>query len=178
MSKRIEATITCPNCAKQFLFTLYRTIWGEYEENKKLVLSDQINVSVCPSCKTRTKIPYPFMYVDVKKQFAIWWEPEYDSQIDKDALDYAKIFGDGNFYHKAPRIKNWEEFKKLVIKYDSGELKANSIRLSQPQQEEFTNLMKSALKDLQKKNKKGSGCLSTMIFLLTITAIIIYESFK
>lgn len=33
MSKRVDATITCPKCGKQYPVKLYRTIWGEYEEN-------------------------------------------------------------------------------------------------------------------------------------------------
>ena len=35
MSKRVEAKITCPNCDHQFDFTLYRSIWGEYSENRE-----------------------------------------------------------------------------------------------------------------------------------------------
>jgi hypothetical protein len=178
MSKRIEANITCPNCGNQFPFTLFRTIWGEYDENKELVLSDQINVAICPSCKSRTKIEYPFMYVDVKKQFAVWWEPVNDPQIDQDAIGYAKMFGEGNFYHKAPRIKNWEEFKRIVRRYDSGELKANPIKISQQQQEEFTGMMKGMLKDMKKQNKKNSGCLSIFVFIFLLIGIALYGAAK
>ena len=31
MSKRVDATITCPGCGRQYPVKLYRTIWGEYE---------------------------------------------------------------------------------------------------------------------------------------------------
>lgn len=58
MSKRIEAKISCPGCVNQFDFTLYRTIWGEYPENRELVMSDKINVATCPNCKKATKLPY------------------------------------------------------------------------------------------------------------------------
>ena len=178
MSKRIEANITCPNCGNQFPFTLFRTIWGEYEENKQLVLSDQINVATCPSCNSRTKIEYPFMYVDVKKQFAVWWEPVSDSQIDQDAIGYAKMFGEGNFYHTAPRIKNWEEFKRIVRRYDSGELKANPIKINQQQQEAFKGVMKGMLKDMKKENKKNSGCLGVFLFLFLLFGTALYGAAK
>jgi transcription elongation factor Elf1 len=58
MSKRLEAKITCPNCNHQFDFTLYRSIWGEYPENRDLVMSDRINVATCPSCGVATKLDF------------------------------------------------------------------------------------------------------------------------
>jgi len=67
MSKRIDAKITCPNCSHQFDFTLYRSIWGEYPENRELVMSDKINVATCPSCKKSTKLAYPFIYTNAKQ---------------------------------------------------------------------------------------------------------------
>lgn len=176
MSQRIEASITCPNCGHIFPFSLYRSIWGEDEQNKELVLSDRINVAACPSCLSKTKIEYPFLYVDVRKQFAVWWEPEYDPQIDKDSMAYAKMFGEGNYYQKAPRVKNWDEFKKVVKQYYSEELKANPIKLSQNQMDEFSGRLSNMIKDLEKKNKKNSGCLSSVILLLVVFGISLYET--
>jgi transcription elongation factor Elf1 len=174
MSKRIEATITCPKCSFQFNYTLFRTIWGEHEANKNLVLSDKINVATCPSCGTSTKLQYPFMYVDVDKKFAVWWEPYYDAQIDSDSVQYAKMFGEGNFYHKAPRIKDWHEFKSTVLKYDSGELKANPLQISNDQKQAFEGALKGMIKDLEKKNKKNSGCLGVFVFLIGLSSLIVY----
>jgi Zn ribbon nucleic-acid-binding protein len=69
MSKRIEAKITCPNCSNQFDFTLYRSIWGEYPENRELVMTNQINVASCPSCNHATKLQYPFIYTNANQHF-------------------------------------------------------------------------------------------------------------
>ncbi len=118
------------------------------------------------------------MYVDVKKQFAVWWEPVSDSQIDQDAIGYAKMFGEGNFYHTAPRIKNWEEFKRTVRRYDSGELKANPIKINQQQQEAFKGVMKGMLKDMKKENKKNSGCLGVFLFLFLLFGTALYGAAK
>jgi transcription elongation factor Elf1 len=172
MSKRIELKITCPNCNTEYQVTVFRTIWGEHEENRNLVMTDKINVVTCPSCHHKIKVPYALMYVDIKKQFAVWWEPAYDAQIDADAIGYAKMFGEGNFYQKAPRIKDWEEFKNTINKYYSGELKANPIKVSPKQEEAFKGLMEGMLKDLKKQNKKKSGCLVMFAFLLIIIATI------
>lgn len=173
MSQRIEANITCPICGNNFPFTLYRSIWGEDEQNKELVLSDRINVTTCPSCKSKTKIEYPFLYVDVQKQFAVWWEPHYDLQIDKDSMAYAKMFGEGNYYQKAPRIKDWDEFKKVINQFYSGELNANPITLSQNQMDEFSGRLSNVLKDLEKNNGKNKGCLGSVIFTLLVFGILL-----
>ena len=85
MSKRIEAKITCPRCKHQFDYTLFRSIWGEYPENRELIISDKINVAKCPSCGDSTKLVFPFIYTNAKQHFAVWWEPEYDPQIDKNS---------------------------------------------------------------------------------------------
>ena len=95
MSKRIEAKITCPNCSNQFDFTLYRSIWGEYPENRELVMTNQINVATCPSCNHSTKLQFPFIYTNANQHFAVWWEPEFDAQIDSDSKGYAKMMGEG-----------------------------------------------------------------------------------
>jgi Zn ribbon nucleic-acid-binding protein len=123
MSKRIEAKITCPNCSNQFDFTLYRSIWGEYPENRELVMTNQINVASCPSCNHATKLQYPFIYTNANQHFAVWWEPEYDAQIDSDSAGYAKMLGEGNYLATAPRIKSWSEFKNTILKFENGELK-------------------------------------------------------
>jgi Zn ribbon nucleic-acid-binding protein len=125
MSKRIEAKITCPNCTNQFDFTLYRSIWGEYPENRELVMSNQINVATCPSCNYSTKLQYPFIYTNADQHFAVWWEPEFDPQIDSDSKAYSKMMGEGNYLASAPRIKSWGEFKETILKFENGQLKGN-----------------------------------------------------
>lgn len=174
MSKRLDATITCPKCSFQFNYSLFRTIWGEHDVNKDLVLSDRINVAPCPSCKTSTKLQFPLMYVDGKKGFAVWWEPHYDPQIDKDSEAYAKMFGEGNYYHKAPRIKDWEVFKQTVKLYDSGELKAQPLKISNQQKNEFEGVLKNLVKDLEKKNKKNSGCFGIFLIIVGLITGITY----
>ena len=175
MSKRLEAKINCPACGHQFDFTLYRTIWGEYPENRELVMSNKINVATCPSCKKETKLEFPFMFTNAKEQFAVWWEPKFDSQIGKDSEGYVRMLGAGNYLATAPRIKDWNEFKNTILKFERGELKAKPATLSK----EMEDQMQGFLKHLQSQNKKkNSGCLGNFLVLISLGASIVYGILK
>lgn len=171
MSKRIEAQITCPSCSHQFNFTLFRSIWGEHDVNRELVMSDKINVATCPSCHQSTKVPFPFIYTNADKHFAVWWEPEFDAHIDNDIDGYNKLLGNGNYLAAAPRIKNWNDFKNTILKFERGELKANPGVASQEMQDQ----MQGFLKHIQQKNakKKSSGCLGVVLIILFVSGAIL-----
>lgn len=162
MSKRVDATITCPKCGKQYPVQLFRTIWGEHEENRNLVMNDEINVPKCPHCGFSFKAPYPFMYVDVKEGFAVWWEPQYDSGIDSDAQGYARMFGPNSYYAKAPRIADWEKFKQVIQEYYQGKLVGGKIE----------KMDIDALKILVQPKQKKSGCLGMMLALLLMPLLL------
>ena len=161
MSKRVEVRITCPRCNHRFDYTLYRSIWGEHPENRKLVMSDEINVATCPSCGTSTKLHYPFFYThSAEPFFAVWWEPEHDPQIDSESKEYTRTLGEGNYLATAPRIKDWNDFKKTILKYERGELKAKEGVPS----EELRSQMQGFLKHIQgKKPKETEKWLSRCI---------------
>ena len=150
MSKKLEATITCPHCGREYPATLYRTIWGEYEENRSMVMEDKINVLTCPHCQFSFKAPFALMYVDIKANFAVWWMPHNDPQVEEDTVAYKKMFGERSFYATAPRIQDWEEFKQTVNRYYSGELVGGPV--------EKLDLGSSF-------NKKG-GCLGVAVLLM------------
>lgn len=118
MSKQVEVSITCPGCKNKFKTSLFRTLWVEYQENKDLVLYDRINLFTCPSCKSSARVKFPFLCTNVKKGFALWYEPYHDPEIDKDIAQYAAHFGTSSFYALAPRIKDWNEFKKRLIEME------------------------------------------------------------
>jgi len=109
-------------CGHIYNVDVYRTIWGEYPENRELVMQDKINVYTCPVCGFSFKGDTALMYVDAKKGFAVWWEPTHDPQIDKEIPLYDASMGKGNYYSTAPRVKNWEEFKSTIIKFENSEL--------------------------------------------------------
>ncbi|NPD81188.1 hypothetical protein HPS57_04265 [Prevotella sp. PINT] len=158
MSKLIDATIKCPKCGKEYPVKLFRTIWGEHETNRNLVMNDEINVCTCNSCGFSFKASYPFMYVDVKEGFAVWWEPFHDNGIDADTAGYAKMFGAGSYYATAPRIANWETFKETIQKYYRGELKGGKI-------EKYDI---SALTNGKQPSNKG--CLTLIVFFVIFCA--------
>ena len=165
MSKRIEAKITCPNCSHRFDYTLYRSIWGEYTENRELVMSNQINVATCPSCKTSTKLIYPFIYTNAKQCFAVWWEPYYDAQIDKDAEGYKNMLGAGNYLATVPRIKDWSEFKETIIKFENGILKGNRGTISKDMHQQIQGFLESIRNS---NSKQKSGYLGEILLFLEV----------
>lgn len=120
MSKLVKIAIECPKCSHQYTGDFFRTIWGENEANRSMVMEDRINIAKCPSCGHQFHLPLAMMYVDVQKGFAVWWEPNHDPGIDSDSASYAKMFGVNSYYAKAPRISDWEEFKRVVKEYDDG----------------------------------------------------------
>ena len=93
MSKKLGANITCPACKNVFPTELYRTIWAENPENRSLILDDKINAVTCPRCKHHERLQFPFLCTNVKRGFALWYEPHPDPQIDKDMADYRKHMG-------------------------------------------------------------------------------------
>jgi len=93
MSKKIPAEIQCPSCHNKFNVELYRTIWFEEPKNRELIFSDEINAVTCPSCKKKTKLEFPFLATNVKKEIAIWYEPYHDAEIDKDIALYKANMG-------------------------------------------------------------------------------------
>ena len=172
MSQRIESNITCPNCSNQFSFTLYRSIWGEYPENRELVMTDKINLATCPLCNHMTKIQFPFIYTNADKFFAVWWEPEYDPQIDRDSSGYSKMMGAGNYLATAPRIKDWNEFKKTILKFEKGELQGKPGVFGKELQDQMQGFLKQTKN--QNQNKHKQGCLSMLLFIILFLGTIIF----
>jgi len=171
VSKTISATINCPNCQNQFNFTLYRSIWGEVPENRDLVMSDKINIAICPSCEKATKLVTSLFYTNADQHFAVWWEPEYDSQIDTDCQGYGKMMGPGNYLAAAPRIKVWKEFKNTIVKFENGELKGKAGTLSKDMQ----GHLKGFVEHIENQTQKKSGCLGALAMILIPGPTLVYS---
>ena len=153
MSKRVDIEVNCPHCGQKYPTTVFRTIWGEYEENRNMVMNDNINIVSCPHCHYSFHAPLAMMYVDVVKNFAVWWEPYYDSGIDSDTAGYRNIFGENSYYATAPRIADWSEFKETINKYYRGELVGGPIT-------------KMNFQGMGKSQSKNKGCLGFVLLLI------------
>ena len=46
----VTGKVTCLKCESEKEINLYRTIWGEDDNNRALVLNDEINVFHCDEC--------------------------------------------------------------------------------------------------------------------------------
>ena len=127
MSKKIRAIITCPYCMHKFEMELYRSIWGEFPENRDLVLSDKINVAHCPKCNQSTKLDFSLLYTNPQKQIAIWWEPEFDPDVEKDEKEFKKNLPNTPLAN-APRIRDWNNFKEKIIELENKNTIVNQKR--------------------------------------------------
>jgi endogenous inhibitor of DNA gyrase (YacG/DUF329 family) len=165
MSQLIEIEVTCPHCGKIYKTKVFRTIWGENQVCRKQVMENNINNVTCPYCQFSFHAPLAMMYVDVNEKFAVWWEPYHDDGIDSDTEGYRKMFGEGNFYQTAPRIKDWEEFKNTIKKFYKGELVGNPI-----------TKMDINATTTHKPDIKRSGCLGLIALILVIGTTIGYST--
>ncbi len=155
MSKRVRIDIECPHCHQLYSDNFFRTYWGESEAMRSNLMNDNVNIATCPHCGHKFHLPLAMMYVDVQAKFAVWWEPNHDPGIDSDSKGYAQMFGVRSFYATAPRIADWEEFKRTINRYYAGELIGGPIE----------KMDISALRAVTNENRK-SGCLSMALFLL------------
>jgi hypothetical protein len=130
MSQRINASIGCPHCKTQYQAELFRTIWGEDPQKKAMVFSDQINRTKCPACGRISFARTSLLYSNTNLHFAVWFEPEYDSLIDADNVNFkamSDLKGPGYTYlFKAPRVADWQAFKELITRYERRELISES----------------------------------------------------
>lgn len=142
MSKKLKATVPCPDCNRPFAAEIFRSIWIEYPDNRELIFSDKINIITCPYCKSNTKVDMPFLCTNVKRGIAIWYEPHHDKDIDRDLVEYAKRFGANSFYAKAPRIRDWQEFKNKIVEMERGTENTNPSKIMTPEmQKEFSGFL-------------------------------------
>jgi len=133
-------------------------------------MSDKINVATCPSCGDSTKISYPFIYTNVLKFFAVWWEPFNDPQIEEDQKSYMKSFGADYYLTSVPRVKDWNEFKSTILKFEKGELKSTTGKFGN--QAQGNNKQHNGSKAIKSK----SGCSLTFLLFLFLGSMAYFSA--
>lgn len=159
MSKRVGAEITCPRCSTVFPVSLYRSIWIEDAANRELVFSDSVNVVTCPGCDSSMKLPVSLLCTNVGRQIAVWYEPRPDPAVEADIQQYRQHFGANSFYAQAPRLRDWEEFKKTILEFESRPVPKDSPRLAPKGEAMMRDFMDHATRD----SKKSRGGLLSRI---------------
>lgn len=172
MSKIVNFQIECPHCKTQYIAKVFRTLWGDgcNADNFESRLTDNTNVVTCPHCGHSFRLPLGLMYVDCDAGFAVWWEPQHDEGIDAETKSYAAAFGADSYYAKAPRVKDWDEFKRTIRRYYTGELKANPITKF-----DFSAMKQQAAKPVS--NQEKNGCLGALVLLVITAASIVGLSY-
>jgi Zn ribbon nucleic-acid-binding protein len=150
MSKQVSADVPCPKCGQYSEISLYRSIWIEYSENRKLIFDNKINLFTCQKCGHSTSVPFSLLATNIKKHIAVWYEPYPDTDVENDIKLYAQHFGAGSFYATAPRIKDWEEFKKKIIELEGKEEVKSDLAISPEMQDK----MRGFIGSIKKQRKK------------------------
>jgi len=168
MSKMISADLVCPKCDHKFSIVLFRSIWVENPEYRKLILEDTINRFDCPKCGFNINTDYPFFATNVKRGFALWYEPHHDSQIDKDVEGYKNVMGTNSFYARAPRIKDWNAFKQELLRMEAREANpADSVAISDEMIARMAKFIKSiSKKKYQPSNDRGGSLMKFSLGIL------------
>ncbi|HMQ32711.1 MAG TPA: CpXC domain-containing protein, partial [Chloroflexaceae bacterium] len=69
--------LTCPNCGTPFRAGIYTLVdVTQQPELKAALLSGQLNVAVCPNCRTASMLGAPLVYHDAEKQLCLVYFPQ------------------------------------------------------------------------------------------------------
>lgn len=182
MSKRVPARITCPACEAHFNVELYRTLWVEYPENRRLVADNQLNLVTCPNCHASTRLEYPVLCTNVHREIAIWYEPYPDPAVDDDLRQYALHFGPNSFYAQAPRVPDWDDFKAKLTEMEALSHKDKQRPLPTPSPE-MTTSRDAPVKSLPKRRPSWishlrNPALRLLYAALPMTALILFAAWE
>ncbi len=165
MSQRIQVTFTCAQCKTVSEEEIFRSIWGEKPGNRELVFTDKINRLTCKNCGRTVFVNRSLMYTNADLRFAVWYEPEHDPQIDAEAVTYQNLIKglgpSASYLAQALRIRDWDEFKATIERFERGELVSESRSLQ------------SATANKQRPVKTGKGCLLLLGFIVCVTVSLI-----
>ncbi|NTU81976.1 MAG: hypothetical protein HGA45_21795 [Chloroflexales bacterium] len=69
--------LTCPSCGTQFRAGIYTLVdVTQQPELKQALMGGQLNVAVCPSCRTASMLGAPMVYHDAAKQLCLVYFPQ------------------------------------------------------------------------------------------------------
>jgi hypothetical protein len=136
------------------------------------VFNNTINSPLCPYCKKRVIIGNAtLLYHNAPQNFAVWYEPQYDRAIDEESKGYSQMFGSDSYLAIAPRICEWEAFKRAIMMFEKGELKGNPGKPSPELKKQFDGFVKSI--SSQQKKSRNSGCLVVFIIIVALSIFIV-----
>ena len=170
MSKQLDAKVTCRSCNKPQNVKLYRSLWIEDPDNRKMLFTDRVNFFECPICGHSERLEFPFLATNSRAKFAVWYEPYHDPAIDKDLEDYIRHLGENSYFATAPRISDWEYFKATIVDFETARNEA-MVEFS----DEIENGMNKFVEELstQSKAKIQKPCVKIILLLSVLGPAIV-----
>lgn len=88
--------LQCPACGTPFRAAIFTLVdGGEQPELKAALISGQINVAVCPQCRTPSMLAAPLIYHDAEKQLCLVYLPQ---ESNKRPADQDRFLGEVTGY--------------------------------------------------------------------------------
>lgn len=114
MAKRITKMFECPQCKEQAEIEMWDSVNGTLNPQLKAHLLDGTLFNwTCPHCGKTVRILYPLLYIDMVKQFLVWFgKPEA-----RNPELYEKMTLDGYEFRNA---RNYNELIEKIVVMENG----------------------------------------------------------
>ncbi len=110
--------VTCAHCSHRFKVKLRQRFDATQPGDREMIFNDTAVVVVCPRCKLGTRKAFFLVYVDKDHQFAVFYDPFTSDHLIDVFTNVLSAYEP--YYVCAPRISDWEEFKKTIVEFETG----------------------------------------------------------
>lgn len=122
MSQTKYLEFTCPNCNKLGNGNFYTSINTNEPEAIHLILEDKINRVNCKNCDFQFTIIKSFLFNNIKKGYALYYNPIDLKSIDKSNESIKKILGEDHYMLNPIKFSNWKDFQNELYKREMSTL--------------------------------------------------------
>lgn len=118
MSKIVTREIECTNCKTISEQTIWYSINTSVDNAADKILNDEVNYFICPKCKSKFHIPVGLLFNNMKKHYAIYYNPISFETIDKESAGVKKMFGDAFYLGNPKKFNDWDLFRTEIRKLE------------------------------------------------------------
>lgn len=150
MNNVLTVTVPCPNCQNKLTIDMYRKVLVKSGVGigVEQIFDDSMNMISCSNCSFNKRANNAIFYHNIDKFFGVFYEPIPNKDIDGIIAEFNKPSGPFpnlfTYLETAPRVNDWETFKKMIQKYESGELKNEA---KEPNVEVLFNQKQTVIKE-------------------------------
>jgi hypothetical protein len=106
------------------------------------------------------------MYADKDRQFAVWYEPVPGDTFTEGLSQVYAVAG-MTYFLLAPRISDWEEFKKAIKEFETGQRRPSPDEAKKAA-DEAAKLREIGKVLMDMRNRGNRGCLVSILLFLMV----------